>query len=319
MTIKEIYNLAIELGRKTDFRPKDQINALLKRAQKKYEKLSVKEKKSFDKENLTNPYADSRILYGDPDKKIKRIMMGIDMKEAELLLADKLGNIDLVISHHPVGIALAGLDEVMALQADVLNQYGVPINVAEGLLQKRISEVARGISGSNHNRAVDVARLLKIPYMCLHTACDNLAADYLKKIIEQKNPQYIGELLDILNDIPEYREASKRKAGPKLFTGNRNNRCGKIALTEITGGTEGSPEIYERLAQAGIGTVVGMHMSEKHTEAAKKAHINAVIAGHISSDSIGINLFLDEIEKKGIEIVPASGLIRIRRNIKNKK
>jgi len=316
MTIKEIYNLAIQLGRKFDFRSKNQLDALLKHAKAKYEKLSAREKEVFDKENLTNPYSDSRILYGDPGKKIKRVMMGIDMKEAELLLADKLGNIDLVISHHPIGIALAGLDEVMALQADVLSQYGVPINVAEGLLQKRISEVARGVSGSNHNRAVDIARLLKMPYMCLHTACDNLAAYYLKTIVEKKNPQYIGELLDILNDIPEYKEATKRKAGPKLFTGKRDNHCGKIALTEITGGTEGSPEIYERLAQAGIGTVIGMHMSEKHTEAAKKAHINAVIAGHISSDSIGINLFLDEIEKRGIKIVPASGLIRIKRKIK---
>ncbi|TRZ79307.1 NGG1p interacting factor NIF3 [bacterium] len=312
MKIKEIYELAIKLGRKSDFRSQDQIDSLLKRAKNNYDKLSKEKKEVFDMENLTNPYADSRILV-NTDKEIKRIMIGIDMREAELLLADRLGNIDLVISHHPVGIALAGLDEVMELQADVLEQYGVPINVAEGLLKKRISEVARGVSGSNHNRAVDVANLLDMPYMCLHTVCDNLAANYLKTIIEKKNPQYVGELLDFLSEIPEYKEAAKRKAGPKLFAGSKENRCGKIALTEITGGTEGSPEIYERLAQAGIGTVVGMHMSEKHTEAAEKAHINAVIAGHISSDSIGINLFLDEIEKKGIEIVPASGLIRIKR------
>jgi len=38
-----------------------------------------------------------------------------------------------------------------------------------------------------------------------------------------------------------------------------------------------------------------------------------VIAGHISSDSLGVNLLLDELEKKGIEIIPCSGLIRISR------
>jgi len=313
MTIKQIYNLAIEMGRKVDFRMSSQINALLKRARDKYEKLSLQEKKVFDKDNLVNPYSDSRILYGDSDKKITRIIMGIDMREAELLLADRLGNIDLVISHHPAGIGLAGLDEVMHLQADVLASYGIPINVAEGLLKKRISEVARGVSGSNHNQAVDMARLLKIPYMCLHTVCDNLAADYLKKYIEKAKPEYVGELLDLLAKIPEYEEASKIKAGPKLFAGDRDNRCGKIALTELTGGTEGAPEIFERLAQVGIGTVIGMHMSERHTKAASKAHINAVVAGHISSDSIGINLFLDELEKKGIKVIPASGLIRVKR------
>jgi len=33
----------------------------------------------------------------------------------------------------------------------------------------------------------------------------------------------------------------------------------------------------------------------------------------MSSDSLGMNLFLDELEKRGIEIVPCSGLIRISR------
>jgi len=36
----------------------------------------------------------------------------------------------------------------------------------------------------------------------------------------------------------------------------------------------------------------------------------------MSSDSIGMNLFLDELEKKGIEIIPCSGMIRVSRNKK---
>jgi len=56
-----------------------------------------------------------------------------------------------------------------------------------------------------------------------------------------------------------------------------------------------------------------MHMSEEWKKQAEKYHINVVIAGHMASDSIGINLFLDEIEKKGIEIIPCSGLIRYSR------
>jgi hypothetical protein len=33
----------------------------------------------------------------------------------------------------------------------------------------------------------------------------------------------------------------------------------------------------------------------------------------MASDSLGVNLFLDELEKKGIEIVPISGLTRVKR------
>ena len=87
-----------------------------------------------------------------------------------------------------------------------------------------------------------------------------------------------------------------------------------MAVTEITGGTEGSPKLYEKMTQAGLGTVVGMHLSEEHRKEAEAANINVVIAGHISSDSLGVNLFLDVLEKQGIEIVPCSGLIRVSRN-----
>ena len=86
-----------------------------------------------------------------------------------------------------------------------------------------------------------------------------------------------------------------------------------MVLTEITGGTEGAVGIYEKMSQAGIGTIVGMHMAEDRKKEAQKNHVNVVIAGHMSSDSLGMNLFLDELEKRGIEIVPVSGLIRVNR------
>ena len=71
--------------------------------------------------------------------------------------------------------------------------------------------------------------------------------------------------------------------------------------------------MYEKLSQAGVGTIIGMHMSEDHKKQAEKHHINAIIAGHISSDSLGMNLLLDELEKQGIEIVACSGLMRVSR------
>jgi len=117
-----------------------------------------------------------------------------------------------------------------------------------------------------------------------------------------------------LEGIPEYKEAKKLGTGPKIFVGSPENRCGKIGLIEITGGTEFSPKLYEKIAVAGVGTVVGVHMREENRKEAEAANINVAIAGHISSDSLGMNLFLDELEKQGIEIIPCSGLIRISRN-----
>jgi hypothetical protein len=317
MKLREIYELFVENGIANDPRDKKRIEKILADEKKKYDKLENDEKKYYDKEKLTNPFADTRILTGAEDTKIKRILVGVDMEVGEVLLADRLTEkgqkIDLILSHHPEGIALAALSAVMDIQSDVLNLYGVPINVAEGTIAGRISEVSRGLAPINHQRAVDAARLLGFPFMCSHTVADNMVYTYVKDIMEQKKPDTVGEVIDLLMEIPEYQEGKKLGAGPRLFTGKNENRAGKIAVTEMTGGTSGAKEMFEKMAQAGIGTIIGMHMGEEHRKEAEKNHLNVVIAGHMASDSLGMNLLLDEIEKKGVEIIPVSGLIRISR------
>ncbi|MCL5004884.1 MAG: NGG1p interacting factor NIF3 [Patescibacteria group bacterium] len=317
MTLKQIYNLAMEMGIAADLRGRKSVEKHLKRAKERYEKLSKEEKAEFDLEKLKNPYADTRVLFGDENKKIKRIMAGIDADAGELMIAKHLSEngkeIDLYLSHHPTGKALAALDEVMHLQAEVLANYGVPINIAESLLSVRMGEVARGVSSENHNKDVMAAKNLGIALMCVHTPADNLVASYLDKIIKKEKPEFVSDLVSLLKKIPEYAASGKESAGVKIFSGDKERHCGEIALTEITGGTSGNAKIYERLANVGIGTIVGMHMSETHKKEAEASHLNVVIAGHISSDSLGMNLFLDELEKRGIEIIPASGLIRVKR------
>jgi putative NIF3 family GTP cyclohydrolase 1 type 2 len=316
MKTREIYQLGIEFGMKNDLRGIKEVQKKIARIKNQYEKLSKEEKASFDQEKLSNPYMDSTVHF-DTGKKIRTVMAGIDIDAGELLIAKQLG-VDAVIAHHPVGKGLSYLDDVMHLQADVLAQYGVPINVAESLMKIRISEVSRGVNPANHFKSPMAAQNLKMSFLNVHTPADNGVATFLKNLIEKKNPEYVSEILDLLESVPEYADAKKYGLGPTLFAGSKENRTGKIAVTEITGGTEGSVKMYEKMSQAGICTIIAMHQSEEHRKEAEKAHINVVIAGHISSDNIGMNLFLDELEKKGIQIIPCSGLSRFSRVKKNK-
>ncbi len=316
MNIREIYELLIELGMKNDPRGWDNVQKLLERTKKEFERLGEKEKEKFDLEKLSNPYSDTRILYGDSEGEVKRILSGIDIDTSELLLAKELERqgkkVDLVISHHPQGKAYANFYEVMHLQEDLLNQWGIPINIAEGLLLPRIGEVERKVLPVNHYKVIDAARILNIPLMCCHTPADNCVSTYLQKLFDENVPYTVGDILDLLEEIPEYKEAIRRNNSPKIIVGNHKNRAGKV-FVDMTGGTEGALELIEKMAQAGIGTIIGMHMSEEHRKEAEKHHINVVIAGHIASDSLGMNILLDNLENKEIEIIPASGLIRISR------
>ena len=314
MNIQQIYELAVKLGIEHDLRGEARVRKILRKTKERYEKLSGEKKKEFDVESLHNPYSDSRVFI-DHGREVKKVLVGIDIQPAEILIAKELG-CDLVIAHHPVGSALADLGDVMHLQAEVLAMYGVPINIAEALTKERISEVARGVSAVNHYRTVDAAQIFNMGLMCTHTVADNNVATFLDQLIKSKKPETVGEVVDALKTVSEYQAAIKQKSGPTIFVGKSDNTAGRIVVTEITGGTEGAVGIYERMSHAGIGTIVGMHMSEERKGEAQKNHINVVIAGHMSSDSLGMNLFLDELEKKGIEIIPCSGLIRVSRNKK---
>ncbi|OFW65339.1 MAG: NGG1p interacting factor NIF3, partial [Actinobacteria bacterium RBG_19FT_COMBO_54_7] len=297
MKIEEIYQMAVKMGIEKDPRGKAEIKRFLTGNKKKYEKLPEEEKQYFDTDSLTNPFADTRILVGDPGTNVKSVIAGIDMEVPEVILTDRLREkgekIDMIIAHHPEGKALVNLDKVMALQADEWNNFGVPINVAEALIGKRMQEIYRALLPRNHERALDAARLLGIPFMTMHTVADNQVNAFLTDYLAAKKPRAVGEVMDLLLDIPEYQAAARLQAGPAVICGSKDNRAGKI-MVDMTGGTEGPKEVLEKLAAAGVGTIVAMHYSEGHKEEAEKQKMNVIIAGHISSDSIGMNLILDQ-------------------------
>ena len=317
MKLRDIYNIAIKKGLKEDQRSKKTIEESLKEVKKEYRKAKGADKSLFDRETLKNPYPDSRILNGTGKEEVKTIMVGIDIGVSELLLADRLrergSKVDLVISHHPSGRGLAQLDKVMGIQPDLWEKYGLAKEVAQGLMKDRMQEVARGLSPANHARVMDAAKILGIPFMCIHTAADNCVAAFLQKLFENKKPKKLNNVLNILKGIPEYKEAMKISAGPYIMIGKESDNAGKI-FVDMTGGTSGPDKMFGRMSQAGVKTIIGMHCKESGYKMASTEFINYVIAGHIPSDNLGLNLVFDAVEKKGkLNFIECSGFRRVRR------
>ncbi len=316
MKLKEIYDMVLKLGVEADPRGKAFVKKELEKEEKAYKKLDKDEKKEFDKERLTNPYADTRILYGGANREIKRALVGIDMTTGEVVLADRLGEkgkkIDLIIGHHPRGRAMAELHDVMHLQEEFLRGLGVPINIAEGVMAKRISEVERRLMPANHMQVVDASRILDIPIMCTHTPSDNIGWKFVQNLMDKKKPDTVDDVIKLLKEVPEFAEGVKNGSGPKIVVGDKKKKAGKV-IVKFTGGTSPGKEVYKEISEKGVGTVVGMHVPEEHLEEIKKYHINFVVSGHMASDSIGMNKICDMIEKKGVEVIACSGFIRVKR------
>ena len=288
MKLSEFYNQAIKLGRRYDPRG-----------------------------NRPWRYADSVIIFGKPNIEVKKILVGIDIEVGELLLADKLRReqgLDLVVSHHPEGEALANFYEVVGLQVDMLKGVGIEEAVAQGLVEERYFEVKRKIASVNHMRMPDAARLLNLPFACLHTPADNHVSFFLQRLLAKNKPERLEDIIKILDRIPEYRQAKKNYAGPHIVLGNPRSYVGKVFI-EMTGGTEGSKKAFDKLAKKGVRTLISMHLSEEHFRKVKETNLNVVVAGHISSDNLGFNLLLDGIQKKEkLEIISCSGFRRFKHN-----
>lgn len=317
MKLSDIYQACIRAGIEADVRTREEIDRVLNEQRRDYDKLDEVEKEFFDAEKLVNPYADTRICAGDPDAEIRGLLVGIDMEVGEVVLADRLRErgapIDLVFAHHPEGPGYANLHEVMYMQADIWAAQGVSIAAGDALIAPRAEEIQRRFSPANHYRAIDAAKLLGFASLSCHTPADNCVNRFVQSFLDAEHPETLAATVKALRTIPEYADGARKGYGPTIVTGAPTARTGRIVV-DMTGGTEGPVDALDRMAQAGVGTFVGMHYSEEHRKRAEKLKLNLVVAGHISSDVLGMNLVLDAIERLGdIDVGCTSGMVRFKR------
>ena len=254
---------------------------------------------------------DSGIVY-DNGKDVKRILAGIDMDATMLMVAKQLG-FDCVAKHHPNGIINAHTSDLVARDHQKkLMECGVPINQAQKLANA--SRVKRGQTMHSRNRTQtrDVAKLLDISDVAFHTPADILAERYTQKRMDalmERNPLCtVQDIIDELLTIREYQEALEGQK-PEVWVGSKDSYAGKIYV-EMYGVSAPSLDEYIACADAGVGTFVTMHATPEVIEGLKKhGKANLVIAGHMSSDSLGFNQILDAWEAKGLEIVRISGIV----------
>lgn len=243
---------------------------------------------------------------------VKKVLVGVDLEGTELLLARELG-CEAVISHHPhAGSAVTEFHKVMVRQIDKMVEFGVPINKAQKVLRKRMAQVELNHHSANHDRAASAARLLGLGYMNVHMPADIIAERFvqghLDRQLANRPKAVLKDLLDALNQLPEY-GASLVK--PAVRVGGEQDYAGRVAVL-MAGGTGGGADVFKAYFEAGVGTIVCMHIAEDVKKAVEEQNIgNVVVAGHMPSDSIGINRLIKAWREAGLEVVPCCGVVEV--------
>ena len=228
-----------------------------------------------------------------PGENITRVLAGIDMGAAELTLARQLGY-DCVARHHNMVPRLGKLGELVAQSHyEKLVHYGVPVNVAQKLLEHRKRATEIMFHGSNLDGGPSVARLLGMPYLGLHTPADLLG----ERMVEAK----VDEVYEA-NDNPTVQR-------PAIWVGEKDSYAGKTVV-DFAGGLGAELDELKALITAGVGTFVCMHMDADIVKALQEDNrCNVLCMGHMASDSIGFNQILDAWEARGVEVTRIGGLV----------
>ena len=243
-----------------------------------------------------------------PGENIRKVLMGIDMDTAELLLAKQLGY-DCVVSHHPRNTSLYTLD-VMDRHIVNLEKLGIPINKSQKALAKTKESLGYNRHSSNSRRSESAAKLLGMPFVSLHSPADVITENTVQAFLDEKlkgnTRAKVSDVIAVLEEIPEYKNSLRK---PVARVGSLDSYAGKVYV-QMAGLTNPGPAVTKLYFEAGVGTLVRMHMPEADAKELKEHGVgNVIVAGHMSSDSVGLNIIADKWREMGMEVDVISGIV----------
>ncbi len=235
-------------------------------------------------------------------KNTRKVLFGIDAGVPELMLAKQLG-CDAVIAHHPAG-GTAILDFCQVFKRHVLQMVnaGIPDSEAEKAVSKKLADLEVDAHSRNYDHAVDVAKLLKMPYMNIHTPLDEIGRRMMSDKIHSRlrKDSTVRDVVSFLEELPEFKNARTKI---RVRVGKPENIVGKVVVSHGAG-TNGGYDIAKTYFKHGIGTVVYIHIGLGDLEKLRSEDLgNLIITGHIASDSVGINPFIHELEDIGVSMI----------------
>ncbi len=242
-----------------------------------------------------------------PGRRLRRVLVSIDVGVSELLLAKNLG-CDGVISHHPAG-GTAQLEgyKVFLRHIDQMRSAGVPAEIARDAVKNKYRILDVQHHPENYDQTPNAAKKLGLPLMTIHSPCDEIGRRMLVQATNDLNEKdSVSKLIFKINQLPEFKKAETKI---QVRIGSPKNKIGKVSISHAAY-TNGGFDVANAYFQNGTDTLSYIHISETDLSRlnAEKIGRNLVVLGHIASDWLGINRFLKEIEKNDIEAVTTTEL-----------
>jgi hypothetical protein len=248
---------------------------------------------------------DSAIYY--PGRGIRRVLIGVDISAGELVFARQFG-FDAVIAHHPIGLVDAW--QCFRTHVEHLTRAGVPGQEAEQAIAGRLEALQLRGQAENFDRLTSLACLLDMPLLNIHQPLDEVGRRILQEVMDdcsRHNPDVtLHEVAGAFAALPEFRASPTHVS---IAVGEPAARAGRMVMSHGAY-TNGGFDIASAYYRHGVDTVAYIHIDPAELGRLKSAGAGQLlIAGHIASDAVGINVYIRALEALGIEVVRVSGAI----------
>ena len=238
---------------------------------------------------------------------LRRVLVGLDVGPAELIMARQLG-FDAVVAHHPV--RRRGFWKVFERHWELMRAAGVPDEAIRAAIETRSAAMRLAEHNTNDDHVVSVARLLAMPLLNCHLPLDEYTRQVLIRTVDEyqeSNPDATaGQVAAAIGELPSFRRSWLE---PIVAYGSADAPAGRV-VASIAAGTNGGFAVAEAYLTHGADTVIYMHIQPDDLERLRRERVpgNLIITGHGPADSIGVDAYVQELRRRGLEVETFSGV-----------
>jgi hypothetical protein len=236
-----------------------------------------------------------------PGEGIQRVLFGLDIGTAELLMARQLGY-DAVIAHHPAGMSHQAW-RVFERHVDLMVAVGVPEAAARAAVAPKLGVLRLGGQGSNYEQVPMAARRLGLPFLNIHCPLDELGRQVMQQTANDLlalNPA--ATLADAAEALAALPAAQRAETEVTVCLGDPAAPSGKVAVAHgalTNGGTEVARAYYEH----GVDTVVYIHVAPADVQQLRAdGRGQLIVTGHVVGDACGIEPYIRALRAHGLKV-----------------
>lgn len=262
-------------------------------------------KLSLDMSGFDYIPADSEIYVEGKD--IRKVLFGIDIDSSDLYYA-KANDYDAVIAHHPQANVI-NANEVYKDHVKIMKRNGVLEDVAKNAVKDKYEQLRITAQAANYDNTISVAKMLNMPFLNIHQPLDEIGRRLMQENVDKTLINNKATLRDVVNGLNDFREMQVARTKVELLIGKEDDKPGKTVVAHGTY-TNGGYDIANLYFENGINTVIYIHIDyPSYIRLQNENKGNLIISGHIASDAIGINPFVNELKERGLEVTTIKGII----------